>query len=95
MGGYGGEKQLIESVEIICDEVMAIAFQEKKIHMSQKLNQLSEDQFKLSFKVPISYEFQRMIASYLPHIYEIQNEALRSEIIRNFTKALQTLKRAA
>lgn len=95
LGGYGGEKQLIESVEIICDEVMAIAFQEKKIHVSQKLTQLSEDQFKLSFKVPVSYEFQRMIASYLPHIYDIQNETLRMEIIRNFTKALQTLRKAA
>lgn len=95
LGGYGGESQVNEEVEIICDERMAIAFQEKKIHKTQKVDQIDEDRFRLSFKVPLSFEFQRMIASYLPHIYEINNESLRTEILKKFSKALQLLKKAA
>ncbi len=95
LGGFGGESQVNEDVEIICDETMAIYFQEKKIHSTQKLNQIDGDRYRLNFKVPLSLEFQRLIGSFLPHIHEIHNELLKKEIMKSFSKAMRKIEKVA
>jgi predicted DNA-binding transcriptional regulator YafY len=95
LGGFGGDNQVNEHVVIMCDEQMALHFQEKKIHGSQELKQLDEKLFRLSFKVPLSHEFVRLIASFLPHIVEIQNQELRRSIVTSMKKALKSIEKVA
>jgi predicted DNA-binding transcriptional regulator YafY len=95
LGGFGGEKQVNEEVEIICDEIMAIYFQEKIIHSTQKLTQIEDNRYRLSFKVPLSSEFQRLIGSFLPHIYEIHNEPLKRDIVKRFKNAMKKIEKVA
>jgi predicted DNA-binding transcriptional regulator YafY len=95
LGGYGGADQKNEDVVIICDQTMAFYFQEKTIHSSQKMAMLDENKYKLTFKVPLSFEFIRLISSFLPHILDIQNVGLKEQILTKVSQALRTIKKAA
>lgn len=95
LGGFGGEAQELHRVIINCDETMANYFIEKTIHASQKVQQLDEGSFRLQFDVPLSHDFVRLVASFLPHIYDIANPTLGAMIIQSFGPALRRLKVAA
>lgn len=94
-GGFGGESQRSELVELICDETMANYFFEKKIHHSQRLVQLDQDRYKLSLKVPISSELLRLIASFLPHVHELITENIRIQLMQIIGRAMRRLEFAA
>jgi len=70
-GAYGRGDEKVVHYEIHCGLEMAQRFQEHRIHPSQEIFILGENEFKIKFSVHDSKEIIRLIAQYGECIYQI------------------------
>ena len=88
-GAYSSSEAV--NVQLIGDEVFANFFEEKCIHSSQQVQRL-KDSCRVTFKVPLSSELTRLIASLAPHISEISPQNLKTEVKNLLEEGLLSIK---
>lgn len=71
-GGYGKGTEKIINYSITCTKPMAYKFREQKLHPTQKIEVLEDDQFKITFSVHDSLEVTRLLAQYGEFIKNIE-----------------------
>lgn len=84
-GGYGNGTEKVINYSIICTKGMATKFNENKIHPSQKIEILKDNEYKLSFSVHDSSEMTMLLAQYGEYIKKIEPES-EYEKVRNIWK---------
>ena len=82
-GGFGlGQTETIQ-VEIKCDEIMAHAFGERKVHNTQEIKKLNNLDYLIKIQIAPTTEIYRLLAGWNNHIREI-----KPQIIRNGAKSI-------
>ena len=79
IGGFGGPEMNVQKYVIHCDELMAILFQEKKMHQSQEVIE-ENGSYKITFEANPSIEISRYLAGWAKHIHQIEPASVRQEL---------------
>lgn len=89
-GGYS-KKQEITKIRIVGDGVFGRYFEEQSIHSSQELKQEKEI-YTVEWKIPLSDEFIRIIASLSPHIQHVRPKEVQQKVCDLLSNGLKNLK---
>jgi predicted DNA-binding transcriptional regulator YafY len=80
IGGYGATSEEAKKISFYSDETVARYFQERVIHPSQQVVEVSEGKFSVSMQCALSSEIARLISSFGGRTSEIMPVELREDV---------------
>jgi predicted DNA-binding transcriptional regulator YafY len=88
-GAFGRGDEKVVEYEVTCTKPMAMRFKEHKIHPTQKIEVLSNGDFKITFSVHDSDEVVRLLSQYGEFIREISPDSSYERVKEIWKKGLQ------
>ena len=89
--GVGGNNDKPVPVLIEGDAQLGRYFSEREIHPSQKVTQLSEDRYRVEFKMPLSRPLLRLLGGFSGSLSQVKPQSLKTSLISIWSRGLQAL----
>lgn len=88
IGGWGSLSEKSVEIKICCDSQMATYFQERIIHPTQTVSEISKNIFEIIFNCAKSYELARLISSFGGHVKFITPSDLYDDVKEIWTSGI-------
>lgn len=90
--GWGGSADKIENVSIECGKFFGRYLLEAEIHPSQKIEEISQEKFRVEFELPISSPIVRTLAGFAWDLHSVSPPSLQKQLKESISDSFKNLK---